>query len=181
MADVVHVKAPDLELAATTVAQHIETAATPPSTAAPLQTAVASPVDGAASGAAGAIRAKMAALSAEMAPKGSADGAAAAVKALKDYEAKNHTRVIRQQIKVAIIDPKTGQPMLARAAENAAVPLLRRPRSHSRPTGKIHRHRSQVRHCRFDPHPKHIRYGGLTADAGDRKSQRRTCRSRRRR
>jgi hypothetical protein len=112
MADVVHVKAPDLELAATTVAQHIETAATPPSTAAPLQTAVASPVDGAASGAAGAIRAKMAALSAEMAPKGSADGAAAAEKALKDYEAKNNTKVIRQQIKVAIIDPKTGQPML---------------------------------------------------------------------
>jgi hypothetical protein len=43
---------------------------------------------------------------------GSADGAAAAEQRLQDYERQNHTTLIRQQIRAAIIDPKTGQPML---------------------------------------------------------------------
>lgn len=42
---------------------------------------------------------------------GSADGAAAAEKALQDYEQKNHTTLIRQQIRVSVIDPNTGQPV----------------------------------------------------------------------
>lgn len=42
---------------------------------------------------------------------GSADGAAAAEKALQDYEQKNHTTLIRQQIRVTVTDPATGQPI----------------------------------------------------------------------
>jgi hypothetical protein len=188
MAEVVHVKAPDLVRAAAAVAEHLETAAKPATAAAKPPPVVASPVDAAASGAAGAIHTKMAALSAEIAPRGpairqagataagslqaqdavnaarmpsvpsppsmpstqaldhgwkrgpdqpggpydpnprfpgrnnlghygggnsgSADGAAAAEKRLKDYEDEEQTKVVRQQIKVQIIDPKTGQPML---------------------------------------------------------------------
>ncbi|MBS9532919.1 hypothetical protein KIH27_04865 [Mycobacterium sp. M1] len=40
---------------------------------------------------------------------GSADGAAAAEERLKQYEKDNHTSVIRQQIRVAMTDPKTGE------------------------------------------------------------------------
>lgn len=42
---------------------------------------------------------------------GSADGAAAAEKALQDFEHDNNTQLIRQQIRVSLIDPKTGQPI----------------------------------------------------------------------
>lgn len=42
---------------------------------------------------------------------GSADGAAAAEKRLQDYEDETGKQLIRQQIRVAIIDPKTGQPI----------------------------------------------------------------------
>jgi len=85
MADVVRIHAPDLTQAASTVAQHIETAAKPATAAAPSWPA-ASPVDAAASGAAGAIHTKMAALSSQLAPKGPAiqqagAGAAAALQA----------------------------------------------------------------------------------------------------
>lgn len=40
---------------------------------------------------------------------GSADGAAAAEERLKQYEKDNRTTVIRQQVRVAMTDPKTGQ------------------------------------------------------------------------
>jgi hypothetical protein len=43
---------------------------------------------------------------------GSADGAAAADKALQERESATGRDIIRQQIRVAIADPKTGQPML---------------------------------------------------------------------
>jgi hypothetical protein len=84
MADVVHVSAPDLTQAAATVAQHLDTAATPPRSLAPPPMA-ATPVDVAAAGAAGAIRAKTAALSTQLAPKGpeiQQTGAAAAASLL---------------------------------------------------------------------------------------------------
>lgn len=42
---------------------------------------------------------------------GSADGAAAAERALQDYEQRYHTTLIRQQIRVSAIDPQTGQPI----------------------------------------------------------------------
>ena len=74
MAAVINVKAPDLTAAAAVVAQHIETAAKPATTAGPMTHAAASPVDAAAHSAAGAIRTKMAAMSAELAPKGEACG-----------------------------------------------------------------------------------------------------------
>jgi hypothetical protein len=69
MADVVRVAAPDFTAAAATVAQHIETAATPPPAVAPPQVS-ASPVDVAAASAAGAIQTKIGTLSTELAPKG---------------------------------------------------------------------------------------------------------------
>ena len=67
----VDVKAPDLTQAAAMVAQHLETAAKPPTAAAPVP-AVTSPADVAASGAARAIQTKIGALSTELAPKGPA-------------------------------------------------------------------------------------------------------------
>jgi len=42
---------------------------------------------------------------------GSADGAAAAEKALQDLERDNNTTLIRQQIRVSVLDPTTGQPI----------------------------------------------------------------------
>lgn len=42
---------------------------------------------------------------------GSADGAAAAEQRLQEYEKDRNTTVIRQQIRVAVVDPATGQPM----------------------------------------------------------------------
>jgi hypothetical protein len=94
MADVVHVHAPDLTEAASTVAQHMQTAAKTPAAAAPLP-AAASPADVAASGAAGAIQTKMAALSTELAPKGPAiqQAGAGAAAALQAQDTTNASRI----------------------------------------------------------------------------------------
>jgi hypothetical protein len=94
MADVVHVKAPNLTQAAATVAQHIETAATPASAVAP-HSAPASPVDVATSGAAGAIHTKMTALSTELAPKGPAiqQAGTAAAASLHAQDTSNASRI----------------------------------------------------------------------------------------
>jgi hypothetical protein len=70
VAAVVNVTAPNLEKAAATVAEHIETAAKPATAAAPTPHPATSPVDVAAHSAAGAIRTKMAAMSGELTPKG---------------------------------------------------------------------------------------------------------------
>jgi hypothetical protein len=94
MADVVHVKAPNLTQAAATVAQHIEIAATPASAVAP-HSAPASPVDVATSGAAGAIHTKMTALSTELAPKGPAiqQAGTAAAASLHAQDTSNASRI----------------------------------------------------------------------------------------
>ena len=94
MADAIHVKAPDLMQAATTVAEHLETAAVSPSAVAPTH-AAASPVDVATAGAAVAIETKMSALSTEMAPRGPAirQAGSAAAAALLAQDAANSARM----------------------------------------------------------------------------------------
>jgi hypothetical protein len=94
MADVVHIAPPDFTKAAATVAQHIETAATPPRAAAP-PPAAASPVDVAAAGAAGAIQTKIGTLSGQLAPKGPAiqQAGTSAAAALAAQDAANSARM----------------------------------------------------------------------------------------
>jgi hypothetical protein len=94
MADVVHVVPPDFTKAAATVAQHIETAATPPRVPAP-HPAPASPVDVAAAGAAGAIHTKIGSLSGQLAPKGPAiqQAGTSAAAALAAQDAANAARM----------------------------------------------------------------------------------------
>jgi hypothetical protein len=95
MADAVHVKAPDLTMATAEVGELIEHASTKPATAVAPHSTPASPVDAAASSAAGAIHTKMTAMSAELAPRGPAmqQAGSAATASLVAQDAANSARL----------------------------------------------------------------------------------------
>jgi hypothetical protein len=94
MAEVVRLSAPDFNQAAATVAQHIDTAVVPPR--AIVQPSMnATPVDVAATGAAGAIRTKINSLSTQLAPNGPAirQAGATAAASLLSQDATNAARM----------------------------------------------------------------------------------------